>query len=76
MRYLGLDVLARCRINFITDTEPENGGDNLPALTARTPRRRTQPLHHYPGLDLGRRAWQRDREVCVVRTHGSPSAYR
>lgn len=34
MRYLGLDVLARCRINLITDTEPENGGDNLPALTA------------------------------------------
>ncbi|PZP16190.1 MAG: IS256 family transposase [Brachybacterium faecium] len=33
-RYLGLDVLARCRINLITDTEPEIGGDNLPALTA------------------------------------------
>ena len=33
-RYLGLDVLARCRINLITDTGPEIGGDNLPALTA------------------------------------------
>ncbi|WP_253272750.1 transposase [Arsenicicoccus sp. oral taxon 190] len=37
-RYLGLDVLARCRINLITDTDtdtgPEIGGDNLPALTA------------------------------------------
>ncbi len=33
-RYLGLEVLARCRINLITDTEPQIGGDNLPALTA------------------------------------------
>ena len=37
-RYLGLDVLARCRINLDTDTDtdtgPEIGGDNLPALTA------------------------------------------
>ena len=33
-RYLGLDVLARCRVTIIPDTEPEIGGDNLPALTA------------------------------------------
>lgn len=33
-RYLGLEVLARCRTNLITDTEPQIGGDNLPALTA------------------------------------------
>ena len=35
-RYLGLDVLARCRVNIVPDTEPdlEIGGDNLPALTA------------------------------------------
>ena len=31
-RYLGLDVLARCRVNIVPDTEI--GGDNLPALTA------------------------------------------
>lgn len=32
-RYLGLDVLARCRITIVPDTEPQIGGDNLPALT-------------------------------------------
>ncbi len=33
-RYLGLDVLARSRISIVPTTEPEIGGDNLPALTA------------------------------------------
>lgn len=33
-RYLGLDLLARCRINLIPDTEPEIGAHDLPALTA------------------------------------------
>ena len=33
-RYLGLDLLARCRINLIPTTEPEIGAENLPALTA------------------------------------------
>src|SRR5699024_8479403 len=33
-RYLGLDVLARCRVNIVPTTDPEIGGDNLPALTA------------------------------------------
>lgn len=33
-RYLGLDLLARCRINIVPDTEPEIGADDLPALTA------------------------------------------
>ena len=33
-RYLGLDLLARCRINLVPDTEPEIGADDLPALTA------------------------------------------
>lgn len=33
-RYLGLEVLARCRINTVPTTEPEIGADNLPALTA------------------------------------------
>ena len=32
--YLGLDLLARCRINLIPTTEPEIGAENLPALTA------------------------------------------
>jgi transposase-like protein len=32
-RYLGLDVLARCRMTIIT-TEPEIGADTMPALTA------------------------------------------
>ena len=32
-RYLGLEVLARCRLNIVP-TEPEIGADNLPALTA------------------------------------------
>jgi putative transposase len=33
-RYLGLDLLARCRLTTITNTEPEIGADDLPALTA------------------------------------------
>ncbi|CAI9418327.1 IS256 family transposase IS1601 [Nocardioides sp. T2.26MG-1] len=33
-RYLGLDVLARSRMNLIATTEPEIGADHLPALTA------------------------------------------
>jgi len=33
-RYLGLDLLARCRLNLITTTEPEMEADDLPALTA------------------------------------------
>jgi transposase-like protein len=33
-RYLGLDVLARCRINIVPNTEPQIGADDLPALTA------------------------------------------
>ena len=32
-RYLGLEVLARCRLNIVPTTEPEIGADNLPALT-------------------------------------------
>ncbi len=33
-RYLGLEVLARCRVNLVPTTEPEIGADDLPALTA------------------------------------------
>ena len=33
-RYLGLEVLARCRVNIVPNTEPEIGADALPALTA------------------------------------------
>ena len=33
-RYLGLDVLARCRVNIVPTTDPEIGADDLPALTA------------------------------------------
>lgn len=33
-RYLGLEVLARCRVNLVPTTEPEIGADALPALTA------------------------------------------
>ena len=33
-RYLGLDVLARCRINLVPTLDPEIGADDLPALTA------------------------------------------
>jgi transposase-like protein len=33
-RYLGLDLLARCRVNVVPTTEPEIGADQLPALTA------------------------------------------
>ena len=33
-RYLGLEVLARCRINIVPTTETEIGADDLPALTA------------------------------------------
>ncbi len=33
-RYLGLDVLARSRMNIVPTTEPEIGADDLPALTA------------------------------------------
>ena len=33
-RYLGLDVLARCRVNIVPTLNPEIGADDLPALTA------------------------------------------
>jgi putative transposase len=33
-RYLGLDLLTRCRMNLVPATEPEIGADDLPALTA------------------------------------------
>ena len=33
-RYLGLEVLNRCRVNIVPTTEPEIGADDLPALTA------------------------------------------
>ena len=33
-RYLGLDVLARCRVNIVPTLDPEIGADDLPALTA------------------------------------------
>lgn len=37
-RYLGLDVLTRCRLTIVTDTDTDTdteiGGDSLPALTA------------------------------------------
>ncbi|MCA1984832.1 IS256 family transposase [Nocardioides nematodiphilus] len=33
-RYLGLDVLARSRMNLVPTAEPEIGADQLPALTA------------------------------------------
>ena len=33
-RYLGLEVLARCRVNIVPTTEPEIGANDLPALTA------------------------------------------
>jgi putative transposase len=33
-RYLGLEVLARCRVNIVANTDTEIGADQLPALTA------------------------------------------
>lgn len=33
-RYLGLDILTRCRLNILPTTEPEIGAEHLPALTA------------------------------------------
>ena len=33
-RYLGLEVLTRCRVDVVPTTEPEIGADDLPALTA------------------------------------------
>jgi transposase-like protein len=33
-RYLGLEVLARCRVNIVPDSDTEIGADQLPALTA------------------------------------------
>ena len=33
-RYLGLEVLARCRVNIVPTLDPEIGADDLPALTA------------------------------------------
>jgi hypothetical protein len=41
-RYLGLDVLARSRINFVPTTEPEIRASDLPALAACHSTRRTQ----------------------------------
>lgn len=33
-RYIGLEVLARCRVNIVPTTGLEIGADALPALTA------------------------------------------
>ena len=33
-RYLGLEALTRCRMNVVTNTEPEIGAETLPALSA------------------------------------------
>jgi transposase-like protein len=33
-RYLGLDLLARCRVNLVPDIDTKIGADQLPALTA------------------------------------------
>ena len=33
-RYLGLEVLARCRVHLVPDNDTEIGADQLPALTA------------------------------------------
>ncbi|OBH17927.1 IS256 family transposase [Mycolicibacter terrae] len=33
-RYLGLDILARCRLTTVTNDNPEVGADDMPALTA------------------------------------------
>ena len=33
-RYLGLEVLARCRVNIVPTNDPEIGADDLPSLTA------------------------------------------
>lgn len=33
-RYLGLEILARCRVTIVPTTEPEIAADDLPALTA------------------------------------------
>jgi len=33
-RYLGLEVLARCRVNIVPNTDTEIGANDLPALTA------------------------------------------
>jgi transposase-like protein len=33
-RYLGLDILARCRLTTVPSPEAEIGADDLPALTA------------------------------------------
>jgi putative transposase len=33
-RYLGLEVLARCRVNVVPDNDTEIGADQLPALAA------------------------------------------
>jgi putative transposase len=33
-RYLGLEVLARCRVNIVPSTNTEIGANDLPALTA------------------------------------------
>lgn len=33
-RYVGLEVLARCRVNIVPTTNTEIGADDLPALTA------------------------------------------
>ena len=48
-RYLGLDVLARCRLTLTTSPVNEVNTDALPALTARPLIEGS--LHHFLGLD-------------------------
>ena len=48
-RYLGLDVLARCRLTLVPNTSTEEVTDS-PARTHRlTPHTKETALHHYPG---------------------------
>jgi len=49
-RYLGLEVLARCRVTTVPATDPEIGAEHLPALTAY-PLKESAALHHCWGLD-------------------------
>ncbi len=60
-RYLGLDVLARCRLRPVSDNDAETGSEEvttptIPALSADRPTStdhavRPSPIHHVSGLD-------------------------
>jgi transposase-like protein len=75
-RYLGLDILTRCRLTPIPTTEPEIGADT--SSTQRLTEPRITRLHHPEGLDpLARSPCERSaRQAVQSHPFGRPTGAR